>query len=554
MSQKKSLMWLVFTGMMIPPMGWLFLLSYSSLFTFEQLIQIVISWPMLGYMVIATAAMLIGFSQKFTLLEQLLQHKSKEDETAQLIGTIPYYFLTGQMLYNLFGPAVVLWGKPFMSIERFILAELAVLPLLFLFIIPVFILFVQKLEIWVDTVPLNVRYPFISFGKKMLLSLFTTIIGSSTLLVLLNVILLYNNPAITLHDLILKNIIVASIGITISAINIALLISQVTKPVTSLTRKLSTDLYDLTKSFCVVSRDETGTMANSLGQFLSAIENSTGHSKEIATANLTAAHNLNVLSEEIKQRVHTENAIAATSTENARSIQVIVEQGVRDFADTQKNMDYAFSQLRNGRQEVESLLSTINHSAQLEEELSQKMEHLNSEASQVKSILQVIGDIADQTNLLALNAAIEAARAGEHGRGFAVVADEVRKLAERTQKSLVEINATINVIVQNISDATEQMRQNIDAMGNVTTISDKVDRNINETVIAMEKTAQLTTQSVENSKFIAEHIQSMLGQIESLSSIANLNESSVENLSNIAKAIADSADSLHRQLGQFKTH
>jgi methyl-accepting chemotaxis protein len=554
MSHKKLLLWLVFCGMMIPPMGWLFLLSYSSLFTFDQLIQIVISWSMLGYMLIATAAMLIGFSNRFTLLEGLLIHRNKEDETAQLIGKIPYYFLAGQMMYNLFGPAVVLWGKPFMTVERFVLAELAVLPLLFLFIIPVFILFVQKLETWVNTVPLNILYPFISFGKKMLLSLFTTIIGSSTLLVLLNVILLYNNPSITLHELILTNIIVASIGIAISALNIALLISQVTKPVTSLTHKLSTDLYDLTKSFCVVSRDETGTMANSLGQFLSAIENSTGHSKKIATANLSAAHNLESLSEEIKQRVHTENAIATTSTENARSIQVIVEQGVRDFADTQENMDYAFLQLRNGRQEVEALLSTINHSAQLEGELSQKMEHLNTEASQVKSILQVIGDIADQTNLLALNAAIEAARAGEHGRGFAVVADEVRKLAERTQKSLVEINATINVIVQNISDATEQMRQNIEAMENVTTISDKVDRNINETVKAMEKTALLTTQSVDNSKFIAEHIHSMLGQIESLSSIANLNESSVENLSNIAKAIADSADSLHRQLGQFKTH
>jgi methyl-accepting chemotaxis protein len=554
MSPKKSLMWLVFTGMMIPPMGWLFLLSYSSLFTFDELTQIVISWSMLGYMVIATTVMLIGFSQKFTLLEELLKHKSTEDETAQLIGKIPYYFLTGQMLYNLFGPAVVLWGKPFMNIEHFILAELAVLPLLFLFIIPVFILFVQKLEIWVNAVPLNIRYPFISFGKKMLLSLFTTIIGSSTLLVLLNVILLYDNPSITLHDLIVKNIIVASIGIAISGINIALLIAQVTKPVVSLTRKLSTDLYDLTKSFCVVSRDETGTMANSLGEFLNAIESSTGHSKKIATQNLRAAQSLGSLSEEIKQRVHTENAIASTSTDNARSIQVIVEQGVRDFADTQKNMDYAFLQLRNGRQEVEALLSTINHSAQLEEELSQKMEHLNTEASQVKSILQVIGDIADQTNLLALNAAIEAARAGEHGRGFAVVADEVRKLAERTQKSLIEINATINVIVQNISDATEQMRQNINAMGNVTAISDKVDQNINETVVAMEKTAQLTAQSVENSQSIADHIHSMLEQIESLSSIANLNESSVENLSNIAKAVADSAESLHRQLGQFKTH
>jgi len=300
--------------MMIPPMGWLFLLSYSSLFTFDELTQIVISWSMLGYMVIATAAMLIGFSNKLTLLDELLRQSDKNEEAAQLIAKVPFYFLGGQMAYNLFGPAVVLWGKPFMNMEHFILAELAVLPLLFLFIIPVFILFVQKLEQWVSTVPLSTRYPFISFGKKMLLSLFTTIIGSSTLLVLLNVILLYDNPAITLHDLIFKNMIVASIGIAISGINISLLISQVTQPVTNLTHKLSTDLYDLTKSFCVVSRDETGTMANSLGEFLNAIEDSTAHSKEIATANLTAAQSLGVLSEEIKQRVHTENEIATTST------------------------------------------------------------------------------------------------------------------------------------------------------------------------------------------------------------------------------------------------
>ena len=554
MSQKKSLMWLVFTGMMIPPMGWLFLLSFSHLFTIDELLQIVFSWSMLGYMAIATTLMLFGFANKLTMLEDLLKQTNKHDDTTGLIGQIPYFFLSGQMMYNLFGPAVVLWGKPFMNFDRFILAELAVLPLLFLFMIPVFILFVQKLESWVSNVPLSTRYPFISFGKKMLLSLFTTIIGNSALLVLLNTILLYGNPSITLHDLIFKNIIAASLGIAISALNTALLISQVTKPVQNLTQKLSTDIFDLTKTFDVVSRDETGTMAHSLTQFLNAIEDSTAHSKEIATANLTAAKNLGTLSEEIKQRVHTENAIAVTSTQNARSIQVIVEQGVRDFADTQENMDYAFLQLRNGRQEIGALLETINHSAQLEEELSQKMEHLNTEASPVKSILTVIGDIADQTNLLALNAAIEAARAGEHGRGFAVVADEVRKLAERTQKSLIEINATINVIVQNVSDATEQMRQNIDAMGDVTSISDKVDRNINETVIAMEKTALLTTQSVENSKFIADHINSMLGQIESLSSIASLNESSVDDLSTIAKSIADSADSLHRQLGQFKTH
>jgi methyl-accepting chemotaxis protein len=554
MNPKKTLLWLVFAGMMIPPAGWLFLLSYSSLFTFDELIKIVVSIPMLVYMAIATTIMLVGFSNKFSTLESFLGQSSKNEEAASLIARTPYYFLAGQAAYNLLGPAVVLWGKPFMSIERFILAELAVLPLLLLFVIPVFILFVQRLEEWVTSVPLSLRYPFISFGKKMVLSLFTTIVGNTALLVLLNVILLYVNPGISLSELIWKNLLIAVLSISISAINISLVISQVTKPVKELTHQLSTDLFDLTKMFCAHTRDETGIMARSLRLFISEIEESTKSSKTIATENLAAANQLGHISNNIQERVHKENQIVATTTDNGRSIQIIVEEGVIAFADTQANMTKAFDQLQHGRKELEALLHTINRSAELEQDLSQKLTNLNSEASQVKHILLVIGDIADQTNLLALNAAIEAARAGEHGRGFAVVADEVRKLAERTQKSLIEINSTINVIVQSIVEATDQMQQNTEAMGNVTSISNKVDRNINETVEAMEKTANLTTQSVENSKIIAQHIDSMLNQVESLKDIANLNESSMHDLSEIADSIANAANSLYQQLGQFKTH
>jgi methyl-accepting chemotaxis protein len=554
MNPKKTLLWLVFAGMMIPPAGWLFLLSYSSLFTFDELIKIVVSIPMLVYMAIATTIMLVGFSNKFSTLESFLGQSSKNEEAASLIARTPYYFLAGQAAYNLLGPAVVLWGKPFMSIERFILAELAVLPLLLLFVIPVFILFVQRLEEWVTSVPLSQRYPFISFGKKMVLSLFTTIVGNTALLVLLNVILLYVNPGISLSELIWKNLLIAVLSISISAINISLVISQVTKPVKELTHQLSTDLFDLTKMFCAHTRDETGIMARSLRVFINEIEGSTKNSKTIATENLAVANQLSTISSSIKERIHAENEIVTTTTANGQSIQIIVEQGVSAFADTQVNMTKAFDQLQYGRKELETLLHTINRSAELEQDLSQKLTNLNSEASQVKHILLVIGDIADQTNLLALNAAIEAARAGEHGRGFAVVADEVRKLAERTQKSLIEINSTINVIVQSIAEATDQMQHNTEAMSNVTTISANVDRNINESVEAMEKTSNLTAQSVENSKIIAQHIDSMLNQVESLRSIAHLNDSSMHDLSEIANSIANAANSLYQQLGQFKTH
>ncbi|NHB43665.1 methyl-accepting chemotaxis protein TlpB [Helicobacter pylori] len=275
--------------------------------------------------------------------------------------------------------------------------------------------------------------------------------------------------------------------------------------------------------------------------------------KGISTSNKTSMDKLVQIAQEtqksMKDSSTTLNSVKNKATDVASMMNISIEQsqGLR------KRLIETQGLVKESKDAIGDLFSQIIESAHTEEELSSKVEQLSRNADDVKSILDIINDIADQTNLLALNAAIEAARAGEHGRGFAVVADEVRNLAGRTQKSLAEINSTIMVIVQEINAVSSQMNLNSQKMERLSDMSKSVQETYEKMSSNLSSVVSDSNQSMDDYAKSGHQIEAMVSDFAEVEKVASKTLADSSDILNIATHVSETTINLDKQVNLFKT-
>ncbi len=300
------------------------------------------------------------------------------------------------------------------------------------------------------------------------------------------------------------------------------------------------------------SRNEMHLMANSLGKAITSMRGTMDEVQRSSQQLMAAAAEMENASKEVLDRTQTQAAETASMAAAVEELTVSINHVADNAREASGVTHSAQEATRHGRETVEGTVSEMERIATEIRQSAGQIQSLGDRSKQISAIIDVIKDIADQTNLLALNAAIEAARAGEQGRGFAVVADEVRKLAERTTHSTQEISETIAMIlretdlaVSRMKVVNQQVEQGVALAREAGSALGNIEANADHTVVFVSDIATATREQGAASTQMAQ-------MVERVSHMTEENAAAVHHNSESAGQLRELAGHLQGMLGRFR--
>jgi len=440
--EKSIIFWFV-GSFIIPPVSWLLSAWYYKVWDTEEMLDIMIRPNIPVYVAIVAGIVYLIVKNRVRHITLYRENPTEENKikAQKAIAFLPRFFMLILPIYTTTGDFPVLAPHEFIDRTEFFLALAIGVPIVFLFAIPFFIMMSQKLEQYSSKVPMSKKYQAINIAQKMMVVFLLSVIGITVIFISAALGIMHNYQGDNLSGEILEKFSVSGIVILgLTFLNLQLFRTEVLGSINKIKDQMqgiAEGSTNLTQRLEIATHDELGEVSYWFNQFIGNINSIIVEVSKSAQHVSQISKDISKISTDISDSAN----MHAASTEEVASLmeemQANTEQNTSRAQTTEKTALFAQKNIEESQKAAEKSLAATR---------------------QIVGKIKIINDIARKTDILAINASIEAARAGQQGLGFAVVAQEIRKLAEISQQSAQIINELAADSLKTVEESSQQLR------------------------------------------------------------------------------------------------